>query len=72
MDLYMGYVDVRDVAHALIVLYESPSARGRHLCMESVERLVDFTNNVADLFPEIPVHRSKFPQTPPLKLLDSV
>jgi hypothetical protein len=40
--------------------------------MESVERLVDFTNNVADLFPEIPVHRSKFPQTPPLKLLDSV
>ncbi|CAN6371526.1 unnamed protein product [Urochloa humidicola] len=59
MDLYMGCVDVRDVARSLIALYESPSAQGRHLCMESVERLVDFTNHVADLFPELPVQRVK-------------
>ncbi|CAL4993962.1 unnamed protein product [Urochloa decumbens] len=59
MDLYMGCVDVRDVAHSLIALYESPSAQGRHLCMESVERLVDFTNHVADLYPELPVQRVK-------------
>ncbi|KAF8699773.1 hypothetical protein HU200_034652 [Digitaria exilis] len=59
MDLYMGCVDVRDVVDSLIVLYESPSAQGRHLCMESVERLVDFTNHVADLFPELPVQRIK-------------
>ncbi|CAL4981463.1 unnamed protein product [Urochloa decumbens] len=59
MDLYMGCVDVRDVAHSLIALYESPSAQGRHLCMESVERLVDFTNHVADLYPELPVQRAK-------------
>ncbi|CAL4993989.1 unnamed protein product [Urochloa decumbens] len=59
MDLYMGCVDVRDVAHSLIALYESPSAQGRHLCMESVERLVDFSNHVADLYPELPVQRVK-------------
>ncbi|CAN6371675.1 unnamed protein product [Urochloa humidicola] len=59
LDLYMGCVDVRDVAHSLIALYENPSAQGRHLCMESVERLVDFTNHVADLFPELPVQRVK-------------
>ncbi|CAL4988597.1 unnamed protein product [Urochloa decumbens] len=57
LDLYMGSVDVRDVAQSLIALYESPSAQGRHLCMESVERLIDFTNNVADLFSELPVQR---------------
>ncbi|CAM0144705.1 unnamed protein product [Urochloa decumbens] len=57
MDLYMGCVDASDVAQFLIALYESPSAQGRHLCMESVERLIDFTNNVADLFPELPVQR---------------
>ncbi|CAN6381097.1 unnamed protein product [Urochloa humidicola] len=57
LDLYMGSVDVRDVARSLIALYESPSAQGRHLCMESVERLIDFTNNVADLFTELPIQR---------------
>ncbi|CAO2197096.1 unnamed protein product [Urochloa humidicola] len=56
-DIYIGCVDVRDVAHSLIVLYENPSAQGRHLCLESIERLVDFTNNIADLYPEHPVHR---------------
>lgn len=59
MDLHMGCVDVRDVAHSLIALYETPSAQGRHLCMESVERFIDFTNNVADLFPELPIQRVK-------------
>jgi len=59
LDLYMGCVDVRDVSSSLIALHESPSAQGRHLCMESVERLVDFTNHVADLFPELPVQRIK-------------
>ncbi|TVU36681.1 hypothetical protein EJB05_18625 [Eragrostis curvula] len=56
-DVYMGCVDVRDVAHSLMVLYENPSARGRHLCMESVDRMIDFTNKVADLYPELPVQR---------------
>jgi len=53
----MGCVDVRDVAHSLIMLYENPSAQGRHLCMESAERLVDLANKIADLYPEHPVQR---------------
>jgi len=56
-DIYIGCVDVRDVAHSLLVLYENPSAQGRHLCLESIERLVDFTNNIADLYPEHRVQR---------------
>ncbi|KAL6616310.1 hypothetical protein ACP70R_038580 [Stipagrostis hirtigluma subsp. patula] len=56
---YVGCVDVRDVAHSLLLLYESESAQGRHLCMESIERLVDFTDKVADLYPEFPVQRVK-------------
>nr|CAB3478725.1 unnamed protein product [Digitaria exilis] len=56
-NIYVGCVDVRDVAQSLVVLYENPSAQGRHLCLESVERLVDFTNNIADLYPEYPVQR---------------
>ncbi|CAL4953848.1 unnamed protein product [Urochloa decumbens] len=57
MDLYMGCVDVRDVAQSLVTLYESPSARGRHLCMESIERLVDFVDKIVDLYPELSVPR---------------
>ena len=56
-DIYIGCVDVRDVAHSLLVLYENPSAQGRHLCLESIEHLVDFTNNIADLYPEHRVQR---------------
>ncbi|CAL4960673.1 unnamed protein product [Urochloa decumbens] len=56
-DIYIGCVDVRDVAHSLLVMYENSSAQGRHLCLESIERLVDFTNRLADLYPEHPVHR---------------
>lgn len=54
---YIGCVDVRDVAQSLIVLYENPSAQGRHLCLESIERLVDFIDKLANLYPEFPVHR---------------
>ncbi|KAL6616314.1 hypothetical protein ACP70R_038584 [Stipagrostis hirtigluma subsp. patula] len=55
--VYTGCVDVRDVAQSLIVLYENPSARGRHFCLASMERLVDFTDKLADLYPEHPVYR---------------
>ncbi|XP_034604750.1 cinnamoyl-CoA reductase 1-like [Setaria viridis] len=56
-DIYIGCVDVRDIAHSLMVLYDNSSAQGRHLCLESIERFVDFTNSIADLYPEHPVHR---------------
>ncbi|TVU36682.1 hypothetical protein EJB05_18626 [Eragrostis curvula] len=54
---FIGSVDVRDVAQSLIALYENPSAQGRHLCLESSQRMVDFTNKLADLYPELPVQR---------------
>ncbi|KAF7038411.1 hypothetical protein CFC21_048598 [Triticum aestivum] len=54
---FVGCVDVRDVAQSLVVLYENPSAQGRHLCMESAVRLVDFHDELANLYPEFPVHR---------------
>jgi hypothetical protein len=58
MDAYqLGCVDVRDVARSLVVLYENPSAQGRHLCHESFERMVDLTSRLAELCPELPVHR---------------
>ncbi|KAF0923627.1 hypothetical protein E2562_006610 [Oryza meyeriana var. granulata] len=56
-DFYVGCVDVRDVAQSLIVLYENPSAQGRHLCIESIERLVDFHDKLAELYPEFPIYR---------------
>nr|CAB3474685.1 unnamed protein product [Digitaria exilis] len=55
--VYTGLVDVRDVAQSAIVLYENPSAQGRHLCLASMERFVDFTEKLADMYPEFPVHR---------------
>ncbi|KAL6853601.1 hypothetical protein ACP4OV_019630 [Aristida adscensionis] len=57
--VYTGCVDVRDVAQSLIVLYENSSAQGRHFCLASMERLVDFTDKLADLYPELPVYRFK-------------
>ncbi|GJM92684.1 hypothetical protein PR202_ga09176 [Eleusine coracana subsp. coracana] len=54
-DFFIGCVDVRDVAHSLITLYENPSAQGRHLCIESITRLIDFTDKVADMYPEFSV-----------------
>ncbi|GJM92699.1 hypothetical protein PR202_ga09192 [Eleusine coracana subsp. coracana] len=56
-DFFIGCVDVRDVVHSLITLYENPSAQGRHLCIESITRLIDFTDKVADMYPESPVQR---------------
>jgi len=55
--VYTGWVDVRDVAQSAIVLYENPSAQGRHLCLASMERLADFADKIADMYPEFPVHR---------------
>ncbi|WVZ60397.1 hypothetical protein U9M48_010427 [Paspalum notatum var. saurae] len=41
-----------------MMLYENPSGQGRHFCIESVERLVDFTSKIAELYREYPVQRT--------------
>ncbi|BBN01218.1 protein MpDFR-like5 [Marchantia polymorpha subsp. ruderalis] len=51
MFCYGGPVDVRDVAAAMILLYETPSASGRYICAESYAPLSDVMNLVAQLYP---------------------
>lgn len=56
-NLYIGCVDVRDVARAMILLYENPSAKGRHLCEEAITKTSDLVDKICDLFPEFQVKR---------------
>merc|ERR1719285_1318945 len=55
---FMGCAHVRDIAKAQILLYETPSASGRHLCVESIAHWSDFAELTAKLYPESNV--SKF------------
>ncbi|XP_047316928.1 cinnamoyl-CoA reductase 1 [Impatiens glandulifera] len=50
-----AYVDVKDVALAHILVYESPSASGRYLCAESVLHRGDVVDILAKFFPEYPI-----------------
>lgn len=53
----MGSVHVKDVALAHILLYENPSASGRHLCVEAIAHFSDFAAKVAELYPEYKIHQ---------------
>ncbi|KAJ3709196.1 hypothetical protein LUZ61_012901 [Rhynchospora tenuis] len=55
--LYMGCVDVRDVAKAMILLHENPSTKGRHLCEEAITKFSDLVNKICDLYPEYQIKR---------------
>jgi hypothetical protein len=48
---------VRDVSKAMILLYENPSVKGRHLCEEAISRFSDLVNKIHDLYPEYQVKR---------------
>ncbi|KAI8529379.1 hypothetical protein RHMOL_Rhmol12G0221100 [Rhododendron molle] len=50
-----AYVDVKDVALAHILVYETPSASGRYLCAESVLHRGDVVEILAKFFPKYPV-----------------
>lgn len=56
-NFYMGCVHVKDVAEGHILLYETPSASGRHLCVEATNHWSDFAEMVAKLYPEYKIHR---------------
>nr|CAB3497686.1 unnamed protein product [Digitaria exilis] len=47
----MGTVHVEDVALAHILVFENPSASGRHICVESICHWSDFAAKVAELYP---------------------
>lgn len=50
-----AYVDVRDVAMAHVLVYETPSASGRFLCAECVLHRGDVVDILAKLFPGYPL-----------------
>lgn len=53
----MGSVHFKDVALAHILVYENPSANGRHLCVEAISHYGDFLAKVAELYPGYKVPR---------------
>eukprot|EP00249_Psilotum_nudum_P004871 c18353_g1_i5 orf=542-1309(-) len=56
-NLVQAYVDVRDVAEACILLYETPAASGRYLCAESVLHRGDVVDILYRMFPHYPIPR---------------
>ncbi|ONK77331.1 uncharacterized protein A4U43_C02F5430 [Asparagus officinalis] len=54
---WLGCVHVRDVAAAQVLLLETPSASGRHLCTNGIHQFKDFAETVSQLCPEYNVHR---------------
>ncbi|GLJ18905.1 hypothetical protein SUGI_0337880 [Cryptomeria japonica] len=54
---WLGCVHVEDVAKAHVLLYETPSASGRHLCTNGIIHYSDFSEVVAKICPEYPVYR---------------
>lgn len=50
-----AYVHVKDVALAHLLLYETPSASGRHICAESVLHRGEVVDILAKFFPEYPI-----------------
>jgi cinnamoyl-CoA reductase len=50
-----AYVDVRDVALAHMLLFETPAASGRYLCAESVLHRGEVVEILAKFFPEYPI-----------------
>ncbi|KAH9662022.1 Epimerase domain-containing protein [Citrus sinensis] len=56
-NFFMGSVHFKDVALAHILVYENPSACGRHLCVEAISHYGDFAAKVAELYPEYDIPR---------------
>jgi cinnamoyl-CoA reductase len=50
-----AYVDVQDVAHAHMLVYENPNASGRYLCIGDVLHRSEFLQMMRDLFPHYPI-----------------
>jgi len=51
----MGAVHVEDVALAHLLVFENPSASGRHICVESINHLSDFAAKLTELYPSYKV-----------------
>ncbi|KAA8541988.1 hypothetical protein F0562_023140 [Nyssa sinensis] len=60
-----AYVDVKDVASAHILVYETPSASGRYLCAESVLHRGEVVEILVKFFPEYPIPTKCSDETKP-------
>jgi nucleoside-diphosphate-sugar epimerase len=49
-DLWFGFVDVRDVAHAHILALEDPAAEGRHILAERTMNMIDLAQILRNLY----------------------
>ncbi|OQU86734.1 hypothetical protein SORBI_3003G136100 [Sorghum bicolor] len=47
-----GFVDVQDVARAHVLVYETPTAHGRYLCIGEVVHQSEFIQMMIELFPQ--------------------
>lgn len=56
---WLGIVHVQDIARAQILLYETPSAKGRHLCTDAITHFSDLAEQVAQMYPQYNVFRFK-------------
>jgi cinnamoyl-CoA reductase len=50
-----GYIHVRDVAVAHVLLFENPSAEGRYICCDTVIHRAEVVEILGKFFPEYPV-----------------
>ena len=51
----LGWVDVRDVAKAHILAYESASASGRYVCVETTLHYEDIVQILKNLYPDLAI-----------------
>ncbi|MCO5584009.1 hypothetical protein L7F22_037928 [Adiantum nelumboides] len=68
---WLGIVNVQDVARAHILLFETPTAEGRHLCTSAITHFSDFADKVAELYPQYNVYRFKEDTHPDLIRTDN-
>ncbi|KAJ4775195.1 Cinnamoyl CoA reductase [Rhynchospora pubera] len=63
-----GYIDVRDVARTHELVYKSPKASGRYLCIRYVIHRLELINLLKELFPHYPFSkRDEHDETPMVK-----
>ncbi|XP_031737885.1 cinnamoyl-CoA reductase 2 isoform X2 [Cucumis sativus] len=62
-----GYVHVKDVAKAHLLVYETPSAFGRYICAETMLHRGELVDILAKFFPEYPIPTKCSDQVNPKK-----
>ncbi|XP_023520749.1 cinnamoyl-CoA reductase 2-like [Cucurbita pepo subsp. pepo] len=55
VNAFQGYVHVKDVAKSHVLLYETPSAFGRYICVETMLHRQELVEILAKFFPEYPI-----------------